>query len=319
MFILSSPNVFSQDVFVFEKGDKFGLKNTDNKKTIVKADYDYIYPLNDRHLLIEKDRKIGIIAKNGKVVLPPLYDDVQTFGEDGFLVLSNNHWGVIDRFGRMVVPVEYSGVEQLGDYLYILHYRNKKGLANRHGNIVLHPNYDEIISLPDNLFIVRNGNSVGLVDDLGTVIISPDKYNSLEKLSPFNLYKVQLGNKWGIVDVTGKMIADPILDEISYSGDKNYITVKKDGKYGFIINKQYLPARYDKIVFTQDELGVIAVKEGRLNGFITTGGIVISPVYDNISRFSPKGYAFVEKKGKLMFVDITGKERSLQDVAGNGR
>jgi hypothetical protein len=119
--------------------------------------------------------------------------------------------------------------------------------------------------------------------------------------------------------LAGKTIIEPILDEIEHSADKNYITVKKDGKYGFIINEQYVAARYDKIVFTQDELGIIAVREGRLNGFITTSGVVVSPVYDNISRFSPKGFAFVEKNGKLMFVDINGKERSLQNVAGNGR
>ncbi|MDR1810448.1 MAG: WG repeat-containing protein [Prevotella sp.] len=318
MLIFSGLNVCSQDVLVFEKGEKFGLKSAGNNKIIVKADYDYIYPLSDFHLLIEKNRKIGVISKSGKVLFPPLYDDVQRFGDDNFLVLSNNRWGVIDRFGKTVVPVEYSGVERLDDYLYIIHSRNKKGLANRFGKMVLQPGYDEIIPLSDNHFIVRNGNSVGLIDDLGNAIIIPGKYNYFEKLSPFNLYKVRFGSKWGIVDASGITIADPVLDEVSYSSAKNYITVKKDGKFGFIINKQYLPARYDRILFTQDEFGIIAVKEGRLTGFVTTGGIVINPIYDNISRFSPRGYAFVEKRGKLRFVDVTGKERSLQDVAGNG-
>ena len=308
-------NIFAQDAVIFEKDSKFGLKNAKDK-TIIKASYDYIYPLRDNYFLIEKDRKIGVISKTGKILFPPTYDDVQNFGDGDFMVLNNNKWGIIDKFNRTVLPAEFSGFEQITDYLYVIHAGNKKGLMNKFGDIITQPKYDDISTLSDNMFLVKNGYNVGIIDDLGNIVI-PDSYNSLEKLPASNLYRVSIGSKLGVLDLSGKMIAEAVLDEIDCSAN-NYITVKKDGKYGFIINKKYVPATYDKIVFTQDELGVIAVKKGNLNGFITIYGLVIPPIYDNISRFSPNGYAFVEKRGKLMFVDITGKERTLQEVTGKG-
>lgn len=317
LFLALYCSVSAQNTKIFEKDSKYGLKNS-NDKTIIKASYDYIYPLKDNdYFLVEKERKIGVVNKDGKVILPVIYDDVQNFGDTEFMVLSNNKWGVINRFNRVVLPPEYSGFEQITDYLYVTRHGAKKGLINKFGDVIMPAKYDDISRLNDNLLQIRNGFNVGVIDDLGNIII-PDQYNSLEKLPSLNLYRVSIGNKLGILDLSGKMIADPTLDEIDCSNSM-YITVKKDGKYGFIINKQYVPATYDKIVFTQDDLGVIAVKKGNLNGFITIYGLVIPPIYDNISRFSPNGYAFVEKRGKLMFVDITGKERTLQEVTGRGQ
>ncbi|MDR1809326.1 MAG: WG repeat-containing protein [Prevotella sp.] len=314
---ISVAGMCAQNILVFESQNKFGLKTADNK-VIVKAIYDYVYPAAKKnYFLIEKNKKIGLIDKNGKVLFPPVYDDVQSFGEDNFLVLSNNNWGVIDKYNKVVVPVKYSGFEQINEYYYVIHSRdNKKGLINKFGNIVMLPKYDEISSFSENLLLVKNGNNVGIISNTGNVII-PDNYNSLEKLPGANLYKVSSQNKWGVIDLSGNVIVEPLLDEIDSSG-KNYIIVKKDGKYGFIVNKKYVPARYDRIVFIQEEVGVIAVKEGKLNGFVTIYGLIVPPVYDNISRFSLSGYAFVEKRGKLMFVDMTGREHTLQGATGIG-
>ncbi|GAB6012689.1 WG repeat-containing protein [Viscerimonas tarda] len=315
LFVVWGAYVFAQEVSIFEKGNKFGLKD-DKNKVIIRASFDYIYPLTDNYFLIELAKKIGVANKAGQIMLPPVYQDVQNLGNDEFMVLKNSKWGIVDKFNRPVLPIEYTGIDQLTDYLYIIRLDNRKGLTTKFGTIVAPVSYDEITNLTDNLFLTRNGRNVGLIDDLGRTVI-PDKYHSLEKLPQRNMYKVSIENKLGLLDLSGKSIADPVLDEIDCSTSIYYITVKKEGKYGFVINKQYIPATYDKIVFTQDELGVIAVRKGNLNGFITTNGLVIPPIYDNISRFSAAGYAFVEKRGKLMLVDITGKESTMQEVTGS--
>ncbi len=314
--ILSNVCAFAQQSYIFEKNEKFGVKDSKDK-TIVKPVYDYVYTLGDKFFLVEKDRKIGLVRQDGKVILNTIYDDIREFGDNAFMIMENGKWGITNQYNKEILSTEYSGFEQLNDFLYVIKAGNKKGLINIYGDVIKFPFYDEIKEFSDNLFLVKNGSNVGLMDDFGNVII-PDKYNSLEKLPVPNLYRIGMGDKYGVMDTSGKVIVEPVLEEIDCS-DERYITVKKDGKYGFIINKQYVPAIYDKIVYTQDEFGVIVVKKGDLTGFVTVYGLVIPPIYDNISRFSPNGYAFVEKRGTLMFVDITGKERTLQDVTGRGK
>jgi len=314
IFLFLSIGLFSQNISIFEKNEKFGLK-IDNK-VVIKASYDYMHPLRKNFYLIEKDKKIGVITQTGKVILPAIYDDVQNFADDYFLVTKDHQRGVVDVFNQTILPIEYSGFEQITDFLYEIVSNGKKGLFSKFGKIAMMPSCDEIVALSKDLLLIKEGGKMGIIDDMGNIIIPPN-YNKIEQLPFENLYTISNGNKVGVINLSGKVIAEPIFDELDCS-NKRYIILRKDNKYGFIINNEYIPAKYDKILFTQDDLGIIAVRQGNLNGFITIYGLVIPPIYDNISRFSPKGQAFVEKRGKLMFVDINGKERSLQEVTGRG-
>ena len=309
-------NIFAQnDMTIFENKEKFGLKNSENK-TVVKAAYDKMHLLRTNYYFVMKDEKAGVIYKDGKTVVPPIYDDIQVFADDYFLVTDNGLQGIMDAFDRTILPVEYTGFRKLNNFLYEIDNNGKKGFLTSFGQIIIPPKYDEITKLTERLFLIKNEGKVGIADAVGAIIV-PVIYDKMEKLPNDDLYEIRIEDRLGIIDLSGKVIADPIFDELDTS-DKRYIILRKDGKYGFVINKQCIPAAYDKIVFTQDDLGVIAVKQGDLNGFVTIYGLVVPPVYDNISRFSPAGYAFVEKQGKLMFVDITGKERTLQEVTGRG-
>lgn len=306
----------AQSVSIFEKGSLFGLKNSNNK-IIVKPVYDYMYPLREKLFLVEKDKKIGVISDDGKTVLQTIFDDVQNLGENYFIVCDKNRWGVLDKYQRIVIPVEYSGIEQLSDYLFVINKGDKKGIINKAGEIVLSATYDDISNFNEFSYILKNDGFISLIDNLGHPILSGN-FNALEKLSVPNLYKITSGNKYGIIDTSGKSIAQPIFDKIDCS-NPDFIVLEKDKKIGFIVNYKLIPAVYDKITYIQPELGVIAVKAGKLNGFITTNGLIVHPIYDNMSRFAGNGHAFVEKRGKLMYVDVTGKEKTMQEVSGNVR
>ncbi|MFR9165816.1 MAG: WG repeat-containing protein [Dysgonomonas sp.] len=311
-----SSVLYAQDVYIFEKDNQFGLKNEESK-TIVKAFYDYMYPLSTNFFLTEKNKRIGVVSKSGKVILEPAYDNIQLFGDDYFLVTLNDKSGIMDRFNRTILPIEYTGFTPITDYLYSVDKNGKKGLINKYGSIVIPALYEDITGFSEHLLLIKGNNNLSLVDDLGNIILTGN-FNAMEKLPVSDLFCVKVGNKLGVIDLSGKVIANPNFDEVDCQNPE-YIVLKQNGKVGFIINKRYIPAIYDKIVFTQDDLGVIAVRTGKLNGFITTNGLIVPPVYENMSRFSAKGHAFVEKKGKLMYVDINGKERTLQEVSGQRR
>ncbi len=177
--------------------------------------------------------------------------------------------------------------------------------------------YDDISIFNDKLFSVKKAGRVGVIDNTGKVVISPD-FGGIKKLSELDCYEIISNNKLGLMDNSGKILVDPVYDEIDCS-NKRYTLLKRGNKIGFFINRKYIPADYDRIVFDQDDLGIIVVKKNNLSGFVTIYGTVVAPMYENISRFSPGGIAFVEKNGVLMFVDINGKELSIQEVTGGRR
>lgn len=315
-FFLIIQTLPGQTVQIFEKNGKYGLRGTSGK-VIVKTDYDYIYPLNQSHYLVEKGNKIGLISESGAIVLDPIFDDIQELNSTDYIVTDNSKWGVVTRHQRIIVPLEYTGIDKLSDYLYIINKGEKKGLMDKSGRVVHPPYYDDITNLSDLLYLLKNGQTISLIDNLGNTVMSGN-YDSFEKLQNSHLYKVASGNKKGIIDLSGKLNVDPIYDDIDCTDD-NFIILKKDGKYGFVINYKHIPPTFDKIVFMQKNLGVVVVRKGNLNGFVTTQGQIIQPVYENISRFGSNGHAFVERKGQLMYVDTSGKEKTLQEVSGNVR
>lgn len=316
ILLLFTLYLSSQTVYVFEKEGQYGLRDSKNK-TIIKPAYDYIYPVNEKHFLVEKNKKIGVVSDNGDVILNPIFDDVKNLNGSDYIVSDRGKWGVLTTGQRIIVPLEYTGIEPLTDFLYVVNKGSKKGLVDKLGNVVQAADCDEIESFSNFMYLLKRGNTSTVIDNLGNYITTGN-FDSIEKIPLGNMYKIAANGKVGIMDLDGKLSINADYDEIDYSNPA-YIILKKDGKYGFFINNKLYSAIYDRIVFIQEDMGVIGLRQGSLNGFITTNGILIPPIYENMSRFAANGHSFVEKKGKLMYVDITGRERSLQEVSGNVR
>lgn len=309
-----SLSIFAQSVHIFENKNKYGLKD-ENDKIILKASFEYMQPIGKNFIQLKKNGKFGVATKTGRILVPFVYDDIQDFEDYAFWVKVNDKWGIINQRNVPILPLEYKTYEKVTDYAYcVCDFTNKKGIVNTLGEITIPIKFDDISTFSKNLLLVKSGDKVGLSDTFGKSII-PSDYNSLRQLPNSHLYEVIKDSKFGLVDFYGKTLAQPIYDEIDYSKEK-YLILKKDNKFGFLLYDKLVPATFDQIVFVQEELGVVVVKDGDLKGFITIYGSIVPAIYDNISRFSPEGFAFVEKQGKLMFVDITGRERTLQEVTG---
>lgn len=306
----------AQSAYVFEKDGKYGLRNTKDK-VIIKPSYDYIHPLQEKYFLVEIDKKIGVITETGSIVLNPIFDEVKELNSNDFIVSDRGQWGILTTAQRIILPLEYTGIDQLSDYLYIVSKGDQKGIIDISGKVIQPAVCSEIKALSDFMYLLKKGSTSTIIDNLGNYVMTGN-FDSIKKIPIGNMYEVKANGRIGIIDLDGKLSLNAEYDEIDYT-DLNCIILKKDGKYGFIVNNKVIPAAYDKIVFTQNELGIICIRQGRLNGFLTTGGLLIPPMYENMSRFAANGHAFVEKRGKLMYVDITGRERTLQEVSGNMR
>ena len=91
---------------------------------------------------------MGIIDKDGKLIVPFLYDSLwRTVGTDRFRATINKKAGVIDKNNNLLVPITYFDLLPFGTKLYIAVKRDEsgnrsEGIIDYNNNIMLEFEYD---------------------------------------------------------------------------------------------------------------------------------------------------------------------------------
>lgn len=312
-FLALANTVYGQKPEIFQKKSKFGVR--ENEKVIIKPQYEDIKLLSDNYFAIKVKGQYGVINKLGTIIVPEAYDDLMYYGDNNFLVRKDNKWGIINRLNKLVLPIQYTGFKFINDRLCEIKSNNKIGLITKYGDVVMPASYDSIELFAENTFLVKKDGKCGIFDDFGKSLV-PTLYDSFTKMDNSDLYSVKLGNKIGIMDSSYKLLLDASYDQIE-SGPLG-MTLYQGDKIGFYTsNGQVIQPVYSRILFIQPEFGLAVVKEGTKLGFVTSQGVVVPAQYENISRFSNRGIAFVEKSGKLMAVNVDGREMTVQETMGS--
>lgn len=306
---------YAQKVEIYQNKDKFGIKQGD--KTLVKAQYEALESVEEGFFAFRKKGKCGVITKSGTTIIPEAYDDIKSFGNGLFLVKDGKTWGLVDRTNKLVLPIAYTSFKFVNDHLCEVKSQGKFGLINKYGDVVIPAQYEGVAPFNDSFFLIEKGGKSGLIDDAGKIVVEA-LYDGFDKVVDKDLYNVRLGSKIGLMTPEGQVILAPVYDAIE---DDSCIGMKltENGKIGFYTKTRHLIApTYSKVLFYQPELGLAVVEEGGKYGIVTDRGTVTPSAYENISRFSPRGIAFVEKSGKLMAINVEGREMVLQEIMGAG-
>lgn len=306
VFHASLQSADAQNLEIFQKGNKYGLKSGD--KIVVKTTHDQIRPLPYNYFSVKKDSKYGAINTRGQLVVPQQYDDLLYFEDGLFLVKKGAKWGIVDNQNRTVLSINYTGFKKIDDYLYEIKNGEQIGVISKYGGIIIPPYYDDIQKFAGSMYTVRLDRKWGIVNDIGIEII-PTMYDEIKFLQGSPYYLVKNDDKYGVIDLKGNRILDADFDDVDNT-TYGFTMIKKGDKIGFFINNTYIPAEYDRIIYYQPEFGVIGLKKGNKYGFVTTDGQVVDAIYDNLSRFNGNS-AFVEKNGRLMNINKQGKEINL--------
>lgn len=315
VLFFSSISIQSQKLQVFVHKNHYGILK--DGKEIVKAKYEYISPLIDNDYFIVGEKGLfGVVDTNGKELIPPTYEALKYFSDGNFQATKNKKSGLINYRNYISLPLKYTDFKFISQDLAEIWDGNKVGYISKYGTIIIPPVYDSIQQFGSTVYLVSKNGKVGLIDSLQKKELLPIDYDSITLSSDPKYYDIKKNNQFGKMDMAYQVVIKPEYDSIE-SSDLGFL-LRKNGKIGFYTtNGTLIKPDYTKIVFTQPEFGLVVVKEGNLLGFITSDGLVVSPRYDNLSRFSDRGIAFVERGGKLMAVNIEGKEITVQEVMGD--
>jgi len=108
----------------------------------------------------EKSKKVGVVSRGNKLLIPFDFDDIELFNDSGYLVRKNGMQGMYNFDGKCLLPCSYDQIKCLGESeYYLIEVDQKFGLASKEGSVLLEPKYDRIsIFNNEYLGLETNGN-----------------------------------------------------------------------------------------------------------------------------------------------------------------
>ena len=189
-----------------------------------------------------------------------MYDRATPFVEGLAYFVAGDTYGFMDKTGKTAFCLECDSVSSFQEGLAYFSIDGRYGYIDQKGQVVIEPVYDDAGYFKDGLATVMKDGRYGMIDREGTCIVAAE-YDAITAEDTFII--AQSDGVYTCFDKKGKTLLE----------HADYITAL--GKY---------------ICFQQDE------KQGLLDG---SGGILLEPLYDQISLLVPEENLFCIQENGL--------------------
>lgn len=289
------------------KNGQFGV--TKNEKEIIKNEYQSIeYDENNNLLIVEKNKKYGVVTLEGKMIVPVQYNQIDITGV--YLYAQNEQGTTVYNTNGTEANIDINiAILNTENEKYRIRIDNenetKYGVIGKDGKQLIEEKYNYIEYLYENYFIVSNENSkLGIVDDKDNVKVEIEN-DSLQKLENTNMVQAIVTKE----NVT-KLYAEDMTKVCEMKNAKvevkeNYIRIynQEEIKYFSKEGKELKNTE----VFQNHTL--FAKMENGKWGFVNKSGeIVVEAKYDKVTELNEYGYAGVKKDGKWGVINTQGEE-----------
>ena len=203
----------SDNTFLVEKNDKYGLVDMKNREIIGK-EYSALFIEDDGMILFgkyykSKGTRYGWMNKKGEETIDPSFEDVYPFnGTVGFMTFSGNlaaaerpssksdrTWGYIDKKGEWVIEPKFQSATSFIDKKFALveNEDDEWGVINVKGEYIVKPRYSRVEYFGDGLIWVYNDGEEGIINAKGeTVVKLSDSYDfSFPQYALYDFDRVQ--------------------------------------------------------------------------------------------------------------------------------
>jgi len=301
------------------------LKNRNN---------DMLEGLEYNYFVLFQNEKMGVIDREGNIILEPKYDNITIPNpdKDVFLCTNGEEKVFLNKDGNklfesfeVVNPIEITGIVSEVPYeSEILKFKEKDkyGLIDYFGNIVVEANYEEISTLPykQEELIVKKENKYGVIKSDGKEILKPeydyiegDKYynETIQNSGYIVGMKNDDGYKYGYLDENAKPVLNVKYNNIERVLDIEskdvYLIAYDNGKGAIIKNKKELTNyEYTKIEKVEKEKLFWVEKTGKYGFLNLKGESILSPEYEE--AYSEGINIFAKKEGKDYIFDLNGNK-----------
>lgn len=293
----------------------------------ITMEYDYISDYKDGYSVVSKDKKQGIIDKNGEIIVPVQYDNIHYYSNGIFIegyasvgIINDNgsySFGYVNEKGQVSIPLKYSEVTPFSHGVACVSIRNsdgsfRSGLIDHEGKILLPFEYNSIAwSGEEELAIVDKNGTEYIVNSYGQKIADlPSKnYDGFTAFSE-GLAWVSKDYKCGYIDVSGKEVIPMIYDyvwgdtrDLRRNFENGVAPARISGKHGYIDvdGNEIIPIIHEASGAVSED--VVCLKlNGKWAYYDIWGNQITAYIFDEASEFD-NGLATVSLNGALITID----------------
>jgi len=194
--------------------------------------YDKHWELKDGLFRVMSDSRMGVVNKDGAIVVPCEFNQVWNLDENGFIrVLKSGKAGVYHKSGKVIIPAEYDQIWSFNNGWAKVMRQGKLGYFNQDGLPVVPCEYQQIWSFEEGRARVLKNGKVGYIDEQGNEII-PASYQQIWSFENGRA-RVLKDGKVGYIDEQGNVIVAPVYSHI-WTFEEGKAKALLDGKMVWI-------------------------------------------------------------------------------------
>lgn len=207
----------------FKKDGKWGYRDPSDTRVVIEPRFDEADWFSNERAIVHVGGKVGYIDLQGRYIVEPSLGFSQPFGKIGAPELAavsrDRKHGVINKDGKFVVDLKYDWMDiAFYDGVLKVTLNGKSGYVRKDGRIIFEPQFAEGGSFCEGLAAVQTDAGWGYVDKDGAFAIEA-KYERAYGFSE-GLGGVELkSGKWGFIDKAGKLVIDARFDAVGGFSD----------------------------------------------------------------------------------------------------
>jgi hypothetical protein len=304
LFILSIPSIAQENYRLKEEDKRIGLVNSKNKWVIPPEFIEIQEPLPTLYAVRNTSGLWGFITPEKKIT-ECLYNNFRFVSNERILVQKNRRWGLIGADGKKLIPYKYRYINPSKNNTYKAMPYNQWTVRTFDNKLIFTLEFDSIEYLGDNIYKFCLAGTYGLTDQNGAIITTENQdffEATLERKKP----KKEFANAMPIIPKGDFKIPLEENYDTVYHFSEGLAKFKTFGKYGFVDslgNIRLVPQYTNAQHFSE---GMVAVMLTGKWGFMNTNEVLcVQPYFDEVSDFK-NGKALVRKENKYNFVDKKG-------------
>jgi len=139
---------------------------------------DVLYFTKYRQFAIKSGKKWGIAAEDKRIIIKPNYDKIMFIDTKTYMVKKSGKWGIINNFDQVMIPIDYSEFDFRPDGYFFAAKNGKWGVVSLKQGVLLPSKYDDLMVLPNKTFLVQRKGKIGVVG-AGDRVIVPIEYSDV--------------------------------------------------------------------------------------------------------------------------------------------
>ncbi len=266
---------------------RYGLLNEDFDQ-LINYIYDAITPLQDQYAAVSQHGKLGVINKQGQIVVNPKYQDIQY--KNG--VLRGKPFSQFElktSTNKFVAAHQAESITPINRNLYLTKGKSGSALVNTLGTDIKSFANSIIFDFSGNgLAVIEKEHKFGLVNEAGSLLL-PLEYDTIwVDQSYIGLKRSNLN--WILMNDQLVRVSQKDYQQID-PGSEGLFPMKRHGSWGFMNTRgvEVIPPQYEAVKTFQN--GLAQARYGGSWGMINReGDWVIRPRYQKISSVDDRRF-----------------------------